>query len=71
MLSSDESFPASSLLSNGPVPVFLCVITAEETVYEWTFDEPTNLTNVVFMVCPGEVDVHGQFQIISFEVTLA
>ena len=47
------------------------VITAEDTVYEWTFDEPTDLTNVMFMVCPGEVDVHGQFQIISFEVTLA
>ena len=47
------------------------VITAEDTVFEWTFDEPTDLTTVLFMVCPGEVDVQGQFQIISFEVTLA
>ena len=46
-------------------------LTTEGTVYEWTFQAPIDLNNVLFMVAPGMVDVHGQFQIISFEVTLA
>lgn len=43
------------------------VLTQEGTVYEWTFDTPVDLTNIMLMVAPGNVEAQGSFTIVSFE----
>ena len=47
------------------------VLTAEGTVYEWTFDSAIELSRIIVMVAPGEKTGTGTFTITSFEVTLA
>jgi len=57
--------------NNNPALEKNLTLTAEGTVYEWTFEEATDLASIIVMVAPGETTGTGTFTITSFEVTLA
>ena len=46
-------------------------LTAEGTVFEWTFDTPTDLSSIFFFAAPGQTGPTGTVTIVSMELTVA